>query len=229
MNSLATNHCSKKDSLVNILDDFSVLPEKDSQLLFEALTDTNIVKSFSDFTNGRTDGEFKPFLFTNTKHSSDSRNTIHSQIIELTEKFEKQKSELEEKHQHSLELVSANIRGEEAKHLLEFVEKAIIDLRTSISQQVGEALVVFLGSLFKKQAVEKFAQKLKLSLLCNTSPLVIEGNKELLDLLKSYIGQEASKFRFKETDSLELSFKYLDKVLATNIESLLAELDGNKL
>lgn len=227
MDSLATNPCGKKLFLTDMLDDFSALSEKAPKLLFENLSNNDAVKKFSDFTNCETDLEFKPFTLENA--GSAALILEHKQINELTEKFKKQINELEEKHRHELELVSAKIRAEEGKHLLEFLEKAISDLRSSISEQVGKALGAFLACVFKKEAVEKFAQKLKLSLMCNTSSLIIEGNRELLDLLALFIGEEGGKFKFKETDSLELSFKYHDKVLATNIESLLAELGGNKL
>lgn len=221
MANFITENKNKKIDLTNLLDDFSTEINNNQSSIGEET-------GFLAFSSLKNTDDFCPLSLINNATVAEQASIINTEILPKAN-FNQEKEELIALHKQEIEQITINVRQEEAQKIKDYLREALLEIRTEVSNQVGNILSKFLGDKLKEQAVNAFVQKLKLSLLCNMSPIIVEGNQELLDLAAKYIGYDKSKFKFKATDANELSFKYDDKTLATNITSFLTELSGNNL
>lgn len=206
----------QKSFLADLLNDFSNFNQASVN---DSIQNIDEFCAFSPNSND----DFLPLLQTNNS----VKNSDNSELVAKSD-FEKEKEELLKKHQHELEQMALTVRNEEKNNIQQYLELTIATLRADIAKQTADILANFFENKIKEHAISAFVQKLKFSLLCNMSPIIIEGNRDLLKLIIPYIG-ENSNYKFKETENTELSFKYNDKVWATNIETFLAELKGTHL
>lgn len=225
MQALFSDNTKQKSFLNNILDDFSSLAANSCSGVSSTPVDASLEHSFSEFADLEGRPDFVPLVLENQNAVAKAQEQSNISL----EVFEQEKKALIEKHKNELESLATQIRKEEALKLNSFLEKAMANLRDNLATQVTDIVKGFLFENLSDQTVEKFAHKLKFSLLCASIPIVVEGNKELLSLLSKYLGADSSKFKFKETEASELSFRCRDKVFATDLAELLAGLQGSEL
>ncbi|WJW80268.1 hypothetical protein [Bartonella sp. TP] len=212
-------------------------------ILQTALEDFSMVKTFgraSDFENNIHESELSGFSLIESQNFSfdpvikfkqsnadaldsvSSNNALEKELIQQKNTIEQQ--ELLLKHQaDELE----DLRAQQlvvAEKFQQGLEDGVAEIKNSLTKQIAVMLTEILGDVVKKTSVSAFVAKLNSFIDKATKPLIIEGNKNLLDVFKTVAGPNLSAYEFLVTESDELYVRYNEKIFATNIETIVDKL-----
>lgn len=142
---------------------------------------------------------------------------------EMQARFSARLKSVEEAHGAEIDQLKSHITGLAAE-IEKGLEAGLQKIEADLSRQVAEVLMAFMGERLTQEAVRQFADRIAAESLAVERPLIIEGNRELLDVLQGRPGFDSSRYRLKPTDAHEIRVVHGNTVLSTRLAARLKEL-----
>lgn len=146
------------------------------------------------------------------------------QRAEMTEVFSARIKELEETHTAQFTALENETNVKLATAMESSIADGLRRIEASLSAQIADILVSFMRDELTQQAVSAFATRIASEALSAETPLIIDGNKKLLEVFEGLAGYNPEQYRLKPTDDREIRMQNGDHVLSTRLAPLLNEL-----